>query len=430
MENGKDKRMKKKSLIALGMAVMMLCTACQGGSDEAKAESKKGSEKTVMNIWIAGSGDADSDKAYKTVLDTYCEKNTDVDYQLTYIPWSDYFTKLNTGLAGASGPDIFMLGYGQIGSVQRAGNLLDLSEYIPQDWDGYDDFYENILEICQRDGDYYALFKPSNRTIFYRKDIAEQNQVTEEELNIKSPEDFEKLVEKMTVRDDSGNVVTYGLEIDPDEVQELFTYMGMFTDEPTLWDDDYKAVYDQDAGIQAMEYMNKLYESGNVCFQDAAAGTTGVASGVAAMAIDANQGYVTDDSAFPGQIGCIKNEMPTLLIGDYLAANSNSKNPDTAADMLLHMFSKDSLKQFAEIAGHYSGRKSLNEDYIKINPDYENIVYSYDKSFSYGKPMHPNFGEAQSNIGPAMESVFNGTEAAAALKDSAAQWNAVVEASK
>ncbi|MBO1722892.1 hypothetical protein, partial [Extibacter sp. GGCC_0201] len=71
---------------------------------------------------------------------------------------------------------------------------------------------------CQRDGDYYALFKPSNRTVFYRKDIAEQNGVTEEELNIKSPEDFEKLVEKMTVRDDSGNVVTYGLEIDPDEV--------------------------------------------------------------------------------------------------------------------------------------------------------------------------------------------------------------------
>ena len=61
--------------------------------------------------------------------------------------------------------------------------------------------------------------------------------------------------------------MTYGLEIDPDEVQELFTYMGMFTDEPALWDDDYLAVYDQDAGIQAMEYMNKLYESGNVCFQ-------------------------------------------------------------------------------------------------------------------------------------------------------------------
>ena len=44
--------------------------------------------------------------------------------------------------------------------------------------------------------------------------------------------------------------------------------------------------------------------------------------------------------------------------------------------------------------------------------------------------MHPNFGEAQSNIGPAMESVFNGTDAAATLKDSAAQWNAVVEAGK
>ena len=123
------------------------------------------------------------------------------------------------------------------------------------------------------------------------------------------------------------------------------------------------------------------------------------------MAIDANQGYVTDDSAFPGQIGCIKNEMPTLLIGDYLAANANSKTRCGGRHAPSYV-SKESLKQFAEIAGHYSGRKSLNEDYIKINPDYENIVYSYDKSFSYGKPMHPNFGEAQSNIGPAMESVL------------------------
>ena len=147
MVNGEEKSMKKKSLIALGMAAMMLCTACQGGSDKAKTEGGKETEKTVMNIWIAGSGDADADKAYKTVLDAYCEENADVDYQLTYIPWSDYFTKLNTGLAGASGPDIFMLGYGQIGSVQRAGNLLNLSEYLPEDWDGYDDFYENILEI-------------------------------------------------------------------------------------------------------------------------------------------------------------------------------------------------------------------------------------------------------------------------------------------
>ena len=125
MVNGEEKSMKKKSLIALGMAAMMLCTACQGGSDKAKTEGGKETEKTVMNIWIAGSGDADADKAYKTVLDAYCEENADVDYQLTYIPWSDYFTKLN---AGASGPDIFMLGYGQIGSVQRAGNLLNLSE--------------------------------------------------------------------------------------------------------------------------------------------------------------------------------------------------------------------------------------------------------------------------------------------------------------
>ena len=78
-------------------------------------------EPAKLNIWIAGSGDAVYDKAYRKIFDAYCQKHTNISYELSFIAWGDYFTKLNTGLIGGAGPDIFMLGYGQMGSIQDLG---------------------------------------------------------------------------------------------------------------------------------------------------------------------------------------------------------------------------------------------------------------------------------------------------------------------
>ena len=438
--------MKRMKVAAICLAVMMTFTGCGGNNSsgnvsstsEHETNAKESSQQesvqknstakadTVINIWIAGSGEKSMDDAYKTVLNSYCENHEGVGYEITYIPWSDYFTKLNTGLAGASGPDIFMLGYGQIGSVQRAGNLLNLSEYIPEDWDGYEDFYENILDICKMDDSYYALFKPSNRNFFYRKDIAEQNGVTEEDLHITSPQDFLSLVEKMTVKDDKGNVQVYGMEVDPDSEQELFTYLGMFSEHPLFWEDDYTAAFASEECINALTFMNDIYKTGNASLKDANEGSSGLASGVAAMCIGANSEYVTADNAFPGNIGVVKDDMNTLLIGDYLAVNAATKIPVVAADLFLHMFSEESVQVFAVTAGQYSGRKSLDGAFTAINPDYENIVAMYANSFSYGKPMHPNFSECAAFLRTAIESSFSGIAPKDALEEGKTNWDSVL----
>ena len=417
----------KAKIIALCMAGILTCGSLLGcgSSEEKEAKKEKKSEATTVTIWIAGTGDADSDKAYKTVLDSYCEEHPNVDYELSYIPWSDYFTKLNTGLAGASGPDIFMLGYGQIGAVQKAGNLLDLTDYISKEMT--DDFYENILDVCKKDGELYALFKPSNRNIFYRKDIAEQNGVTEKELHITSAEDLRSLVDKMTVKDETGSVVTYGLELDPDEEQELFTFMGFFTEQPALWDGDYKAAFNNEAGIKAMEFEKQLYETGNVCFQDATATTSGLTSGVAAMCIGAPTELLTAEGAFEGQIGCIENDCANLLIGDYLAVNAHTKQPEVAVDMFKHMFSEESLSTFATVAGQFAGRKSVDDAFEAVNPEFSKIVYNYQNAISYGVSMHPNFGECITGVRTAMESVFQGENAKQVLDEAAKQWDSIVQ---
>ena len=73
-----------------------------------------------------------------------------------------------------------------------------------------------------------ACSQPSTRVYEYRKDIAQTNGVTEEDLHITSAEDFYNLVRKMTVYDASGKVTTYGLELDPDGEQDFYALTSMY----------------------------------------------------------------------------------------------------------------------------------------------------------------------------------------------------------
>lgn len=227
----------KHRLMAVVMVIIICLTGCSSGGSSTTAggnNTKETTEKTTaagsgettaqtgdtkINIWLAGTGEAEYDQAYREVFDKFCSAHGNMTYELTFIPWSDYFTKLNTGLIGGAGPDIFMLGYGQMGSVLDLGYVQNLDEYIPENWDGLTDIAQNVLDAGKKDGSLYGLFSPSTRVWMYRKDIAQQQGVTEAELTLKTPDDFFNLVRKLTVRDDSGKVVTYGLEIDQDNEQ-------------------------------------------------------------------------------------------------------------------------------------------------------------------------------------------------------------------
>ena len=381
--------MKKRAwMLCIGLVLTLLVAACgkqeeknstanpDAGQKEQKTDQQTSSDEPVkVNIWLAGSGDAAYDEAYRTIFDAYCNEHTNVSYELTFISWSDYFTKLNTGLVGGAGPDLYMLGYGQMGSVQALGYTLALNDYIPEEYQ--ESYYPNILNAATIDGNIYGLLEPATRPYFYRKDIAAANEVTEEELTIKTPEDFYNLVRKMTVYDDNGKVVTYGLEIDPDGEQEFFALLGMYKEDARLWNDDTTAAFDSPEAVQAVEGIRALVDEGYVCLRDPSATSDGLTNGISAMALSAESAYVNMDAAFPGNVGVVKSDMTTLLIGNFLAVNSESKNKETAADMLMYMFNEDSGRIKQEKIGQFASMYSLEDAYLEANPNFENVIYSY-----------------------------------------------------
>lgn len=431
--------MKKTVSLILSLCMTLVLTACGGQAPVstapkgslAEASGNSSAQQTKLAIWLAGTGDPVYDNTYRKVFDAYVAENPNASYEMTFIPWSEYFTKLNTALAGGAGPDLFMLGYGQMGTVQSMDYLLPLDEYIPADWDGWTDFMPNILEVCKKDGVMYGMFEPSTRVYFYRKDIAAQNGVTAEELVVKSYEDLVHLAEKMTVRDEKGNILMSGLNIVTSQnspEQQFLVNMSYVTDQAALWDTQYQPLFNSADGVTGMQNLVDMLGSGVSLPSDPNDLSPPVVSGIASMALSAENGYQQADDAFPGQIGIVECHLGSLLIGNYMAVNQATKNKDESVKMLLHMHSQESGRTFAEGMGQFSGRFSLNEEYIALNPEeYSKIVLAYEKSVPLGASMNPYYNKMITIFRTAIEEIYAGADPQSRLDQAAEEYIAAMQ---
>ncbi len=420
------------SLAACGEATTPTEGTADGENVSASTADEPESEESTddatgldMNVWIAGTGDGVSDEAYSTIFDAYTAESGN-NVEITYISWSEYFTKLTTGILGGTGPDVFMSGYGQFGTLLEGDNLLALDDYIPADWDGLDDIQQNILDIGKSGGSTYGLFMPATRVIYYRKDIAAANGVTEDDLTIDSLADFESLIAKMTVMEgDTTSMYGLSLAYATNAEQQLFVTASMVDPDYALWNDDSTAAFNTDAATTAWDSMVTLYEDGYISLQDAAASDNGLTQGVAAMAIGAEGDYAMLDATFPDQIGIVTNNCSTLLIGDYFCVNPAGEHLEESVDLLLHMWSVESWETHMTVRSAYPARISLQDAYIAQNEEFENVVLASSLANAYCFTPFGGFTEAVTHLRTAIQEPFYGTPSADALATAETAWNGV-----
>ena len=155
-----------KKLVALLLSALMLFSLLGVAGAEGASF-----EPAHLNIWLAGNGELESSEAFHKIFDSWiAERAPGSTYELSFIAWSDYFTKLSTALASGEGPDVFMTGYGQLGTIVSQGHTVILSEKIPADWDGWSDIPENLLAAGMKDGNVYGILEPATRLYYYNKE--------------------------------------------------------------------------------------------------------------------------------------------------------------------------------------------------------------------------------------------------------------------
>lgn len=392
-----------KKLLALVLVLAVVC-----GLSGAVADGY------TLEFWIAGNDDS-LYAAYEEVVNAYEAANPGVTVNMNMTAWSEYFTKLSTSFVGGTGPDVFAIGFAQFYTLAGNESMLNIAPYIPEDWDGYGDIADNVLDLGRVDGDIHALLVPEARCLYYRKDIAQEQGVTEEDLRIETLDDLIALSKKMTILEGS-DVVVEGLELvtlagnSPE--QQTFIY-GQMEGAETLWADDLSPRFADEPYVTAMNKMKTLLDEGYCIPQSA--GISYFNTDVASLSVNTQTSI--EGTAMPainglgGEIGVVK--LPnTVLLGQWYAVNRDTKLPAEAADFLLYLFSSEAEAMLLNATGQFPSRASLGEQYCADNEMRRVYFDAVQEAVAYGNVPNPFFLSWVNGYRAAVEAVYAGTQSA------------------
>ncbi|PAE32936.1 ABC transporter substrate-binding protein [Bacillus sp. 7884-1] len=164
--------MKIRRLLVLSI-IALLVFALAGCSSSKNSDEANG--KTVIN-YFSFSATPDHETQLNEMIKAFEAKNPNIKVKTELAAYNDYFTKLQTRIAGGKAPDVFELNYENFVEYASKGTLVDLSGYIKDDKDFKpEQLNQQAFKAYQYDGKQYGMVESfSNVLTFYNKDLFDQ----------------------------------------------------------------------------------------------------------------------------------------------------------------------------------------------------------------------------------------------------------------
>ncbi|WP_431897716.1 ABC transporter substrate-binding protein [Nonomuraea sp. bgisy101] len=161
--------MTRTRLAFAALATAVLATACsQGSATRDTSAAGEGGKVTVRYFTFSAAPDhvKDLDK----IVAAFEKENPKVDVVVETAPYDQYFTKLQTSIAGGTAPDTFELNYENFVTYADAGSLLDLGQVSGDS--APTGYAQESLEAFKHEGKQFALPASfSTVVLFYNKDL-------------------------------------------------------------------------------------------------------------------------------------------------------------------------------------------------------------------------------------------------------------------
>lgn len=237
----------KKILSILFIAVLTLA-GCSSGSDETSGDV------TEINFALF-SATAEQEATLQEIIAMFEEENPDIKVNYEITPYDDYFTKLQTNVAGGQAPDVFEINYDNSVTYYENGVTQDLSEFMSSDSKSkYDE--TALTGYSTADGEQFALPSSFSTVLtFYNKDLFDAAGV-EYPTSDWTWEDEMAAAEKLT---DPENGV-YGL-VTPFSYNEF--YKTAAQNGGALFNEDYSEVtINSPENVEALQYMIDAIDKG------------------------------------------------------------------------------------------------------------------------------------------------------------------------
>lgn len=150
---------------SVGVLALAL-SACSQGSATDPGTSADG--KTVVRYMNFSANDG-HEKDLDSIVAAFEKENSGIDVRVETLPFDDYFTKLQTAVAGGTAPDTFELNYENFVTYAKNGSLAELS--------GVDKapYKKSLVDAYASDGKQFGLPESfSNVVLFYNKTLFDQ----------------------------------------------------------------------------------------------------------------------------------------------------------------------------------------------------------------------------------------------------------------
>ncbi|TVQ22594.1 MAG: extracellular solute-binding protein [Spirochaetaceae bacterium] len=398
-------------LVVVGLILPVLLFA--GGSAE------EADETVELDLWIPGSGE--DGEAYEKIIERFEARVENATVSLRVIPWAEYFTVLNTSFAGRVGPDVFGLGFGQLGPVLADGNLLPLNEYL-EGWDGWDDISPAMLEAGTSDGTLYAALAPEIRALAIRRDLFEEAGL-DPDVPPRSLDELREYAEALTIRDGE-RIEIQGLDLKSgfNAEQELLQFMA-HVGQDRLWTDELEPLFETDAAVEALTIMQSYFLDNISTYSD----DLEFGDGLGAMGFMSSNAAPELEAAFGDDV--VWHPMPNGRAGawgTFFAVGNDTRHPEVAVELFKEIMSAEGQMVILEKQGLLPTRRSVEEEFLSLHPRNEVFFEGVQNGYTLGS-INPHFFQVIDAIRPAIEeAVFGMKSPEQALSDAAENYRQAV----
>lgn len=393
-------------------------------------------ERLGLELWtfLDPTGDEPRGVALRDIVSEFNESQDRIEVTVRHFNFQVVDNEVIRATAAGTGPDIVNIFTAQLPLHVESGTIQPIGPYARAYLDEVGDEYLFPLEGVTYDGSIMTLPWESRVMILaYRQDLLDA-------AGLDAPSDLDGLAEVAGALSDDN---TQGMVIHLSQqglgagfTEPFLALLMGFGGE--MFDADGNATFNSEAGVQAIEWIKSLVETGamdqsavNLSADDR---TSGLQAGTLAMAFEGNfrmaavrSGEVGEHIRTIPMPGPDSNPLPTLSNGQTLGIGINTDHPDEAWEFIEFYLSPESQARFAGAGVMPVIRSVYDMPAITDSPQAEELAAWSSYLAEHGRLVRlpADYNELSDTlVQAAQEMVFRGAPVAETLDRIAAEYNA------
>ncbi len=356
------------------------------------------------------------------VIAAFEAAHPDITVETQHAPYSTYFDRLQTQMAGGTAPDVMFIN--NVPSYAARGVLEPLDSYIDASGFSAGDFYPDLQRIFSYEDQTYGFARDNDTTVLY------YNQDLFDDAGQAYPDDswdWDKLKEvaaALTTKDGRGRTVQYGLGLEKNKYP-----LWVYQNGGTVVDDAVEATaftMDEPAAVDALQFVADLIlKDGSVPSFDAMqqlGDTTQLFSTGRVAMVMTNAARIPTfmDAPFSWNVAPLptgpEGVRANTAGGAGYVMSSSSDNKDAAWTFLQFLCGPEGQAIFAKtgLAVPALNSPEANEAFLSALPEtVDGQVFIDETANGVLFPVFPGWAEIESTIVvPGLDLVWNGEQTA------------------